>query len=258
MLQYVIEVKKREDEKIAEVIINRPEKMNSITLEMRKEIESSLQLLEHDPNVKVIIVKGAAARAFSAGGDIGEFLATSPDDLLEWGENLSAAERSSKPVIAQMNGYTFGAGLELALSCDIRIATPMTEIALPEIKLGMVPASGGITRLVKMLGLSRATYMLMLGKRIDAKTAYDWGLIHEVVDQGNIELRGREICNDLIAMSPLALKALKKVLRKIADSPFDAALDVERKTFGILRYSGDFKEGIESFMNKRVPKFIGE
>jgi len=139
--------------------------------------------------VRVIVVKGAGNKAFSSGGDIGEFLSTSTDDLLRWGEDLSTAERISKPVIASINGCTFGAGLELALSCDIRLASTKFMFALPEVRLGMVPASGCITRMVKMLGLSRATYLLMLGKRIDANTALQYGLIHEVLEEDKLEPR---------------------------------------------------------------------
>ncbi|BBD72164.1 enoyl-CoA hydratase [Sulfodiicoccus acidiphilus] len=243
---------------IGEVVIERPEKMNAITLQGRREVGEAMRFMDSNPQVRVVVVKGAGNKSFSSGGDVGEFLNTNVDDLLKWGEDLSTAEKISKPVVASINGYTFGAGLELALSCDIRIATSKSLFALPEVKLGMVPASGGITRLVKMVGLSRATYLLMLGKRIDAGKALEYGLIHEVVEEDELEPRTLEVAKELATLSPLALKALKGVLRTIADAPFDAALDIERKTFGLLRYSEDFKEGVNSFLNRREPRFSGK
>ncbi|BFI75683.1 enoyl-CoA hydratase/isomerase family protein [Sulfurisphaera ohwakuensis] len=253
----MIKVEVNKENKIGKILIDRQEKMNAITVEMRKEIGEKIIELDKDPSVRVIIIEGVGGKAFSSGGDISEFLSLNPETLLDWGEDLSSSERITKPVIAAINGYTFGAGLELALSCDIRIATPKSEFSFPEIRLGMVPASGGVTRIVKMLGVSRATYMLMLGKRIDAQTALQWGIVHEIVDEDKLEGRALEIAKDLASLSPLALKALKKIIREVADSPFYAGFDIERKTFGLLRYSEDFREGVESFLNKRKPNFNG-
>ncbi|MEM0173704.1 MAG: enoyl-CoA hydratase-related protein, partial [Sulfolobaceae archaeon] len=115
----------------------------------------------------------------------------------------------------------------------------------------------GITRIIKTLGLSRATYLLMLGKRIDAQTALQWGIVHEVVEPEKLDERAYEIAKELSNLSSLALKALKKILHEIADAPLYVGFDIERKTFGLLRYSNDFKEGVEAFLNKRKPKFDG-
>lgn len=245
------------ENKIGKIFIDRPEKMNAITVKMRREIGDRISELDKNPDVRVIIIKGLGGKAFSSGGDVSEFLSLTPDVLIDWGEDLSTSERISKPVIAAIDGYTFGAGLELALSCDIRIATPKSEFSFPEIRLGMVPASGGITRIIKTLGISRATYILMLGKRIDAQLALQWGIIHEIVEPEKLDERAIEIAKDLASLSSLALKALKKVIHEIADSPLYVGFDIERKTFGLLRYSEDFKEGVESFLNKRKPKFNG-
>ncbi|MEM1627653.1 MAG: enoyl-CoA hydratase/isomerase family protein, partial [Sulfolobaceae archaeon] len=222
-----------------------------------REIGEKLIEFNKNPDVKVVIIKGIGGKAFSSGGDISEFLSLTPDILIDWGEDISMSERVWKPVIAAIDGYAFGAGFELALSCDIRIATPRSEFSFPEIRLGMVPASGGITRIIKTLGLSRATYLLMLGKRIDAQTALQWGIVHEVVEPEKLDERAYEIAKELSNLSSLALKALKKILHEIADAPLYVGFDIERKTFGLLRYSNDFKEGVEAFLNKRKPKFDG-
>jgi len=253
----MIRVEVDKENKIGKILIDRPEKMNSITVAMRREIGERLLEFSKNPDIRVIIIKGLGGKAFSSGGDVSEFLSLTPDTLMDWGEDISTSERIWKPVIAAIDGYTFGAGFELALSCDIRIATPRSEFALPEIRLGMVPASGGITRIIKTLGLSRATYLLMLGKRIDAQTALQWGIIHEILEPEKLDERAYEIAKDLSSLSPLALKALKKALHEIADAPLYVGFDIERKTFGLLRYTDDFKEGVESFINKRKPKFNG-
>jgi len=254
----MIKVEVDKENKIGKIFIDRPEKMNSITVAMRREIGERLLEFSKNPDIRVIIVKGLGGKAFSSGGDVSEFLSLTPDTLIDWGEDVSTSERIWKPVIAAIDGYTFGAGFELALSCDIRIATPRSEFAFPEIRLGMVPASGGITRIIKTLGLSRATYLLMLGKRIDAQTALQWGIVHEIVEPDKLDERAYEIAKDLSSLSPLALKALKKALHEIADAPLYVGFDIERKTFGLLRYTDDFKEGVESFLNKRKPNFNGK
>ncbi|GAB6945698.1 enoyl-CoA hydratase/isomerase family protein [Vulcanisaeta sp. JCM 14467] len=241
---------------VAEVVINRPP-LNLITLEMRRDLGKIISELEQDGSVRVVIFEGSGDRAFSAGGDVAEFLSTTPNDLIDWGRTIEAVESLSKPTIALLRGYVLGAGTELALACDIRIGTPDVEIGLPEIRLGMVPASGGLTRIAKALGPLRARYYLLLGRRIKAEEALQYGLLHEIVDSSRIYDRVMEIARDLMSLSPLALKALKEAIRLIQDSPMEVGFDIERKTFALLRYSQDFQEGIRAFKEKRQPRFQG-
>jgi 2-oxoglutaroyl-CoA hydrolase len=246
----------KKEGKIAEVVLNRPEKLNTITLEMRKDIGKIFDDLDKDDEIRVIIVRGEGDKAFSSGGDISEFLNTSTADLIDWGKTIELIETISKPTIAVLKGYILGAGTELALACDIRVATPETEIGLPEIRLGMVPASGGLTKMVKSLGPLKAKYYLLLGKRIKAQEAQQLGLIHEIVEKPYD--RALEISNELSSLSPLAIKAMKSIINLILDSPVQVGYDVERKTFGLLRFSEDFKEGIDAFLQKRKPQFNGK
>ena len=246
----------RIDGGIAEVIINRPP-LNLITIEMRKELGRIIEELERDGDVRVVIFRGSGDKAFSAGGDVTEFLSTEPKELIDWGRTIEMIEDMEKPTIALLRGYVLGAGAEIALACDIRVGTPDVEIGLPEIRLGMVPASGGLTKLVKALGPLRARYYLLLGRRIKADEALQLGLIHELVSPERAQERVLEIAKDLLSLSPLALKALKQAIKLIQDAPTEAGYDIERKTFALLRYSQDFREGIMAFKEKKQPRFQG-
>jgi len=161
------------------------------------------------------------------------------------------------PTIAELKGYVLGGGLELALSCDIRIASTNAVIGLPEVRLGMVPASGGLTRFVKALGPLRAKYYILLGKRMTAEEALKLGLVDEVVPPEGLRGRVLEIARELRELPPLALKEAKKLVSMIADAPREVGFDLERKTFGVLRYSRDFEEGIKAFFEKRRPNYTG-
>src|SRR2546423_5999508 len=166
---------------VATIWIDRQAKMNTMTVAMRNEFPGIFAALEADESVRVIVVRGAGGKAFSAGGDVAEFLTLAPADLELWGDTLSWAERCRKPVIAAIDGYAMGAGLELALACDLRIATRRSEFAFPEIRLGMIPGSGGTQRALRLIGMTRAKLFMMTGRRIGAEQAEAWGLITQAV-----------------------------------------------------------------------------
>src|SRR5437867_6579735 len=138
----------------ATIWIDRQPKMNTMTVAMRNEFPGIFRELEADDTVRVIVVRGAGGKAFSAGGDLSEFLTLAPADLEMWGDTLTAAEKCRKPVIAAIDGYTMGAGLELAVACDFRVATLRSEFAFPEVRLGMIPGSGGTQRAVRLIGMT--------------------------------------------------------------------------------------------------------
>ena len=146
---------------VATLWIDRQPKMNTMTVAMRGELPAIFQDLDAADDVRVVIVRGAGGKAFSAGGDVAEFLTLAPADLEQWGDTLTAAERCRKPVIAAIDGYTMGAGLELALACDFRIATLRSEFAFPEVRLGMIPGSGGTQRALRLIGMTRAKLFTM-------------------------------------------------------------------------------------------------
>src|SRR5256712_6863142 len=162
---------------IATVWIDRQPQMNTMWVAMRNEFPAIFGGLEADDGVRVIVVRGAGGKAFSAGGDVAEFLTLAPADLERWGDTLTAAERCRKPVIAAIDGYAMGAGLELAVACDFRIATLRSEFAFPEIRLGMLPGSGGTQRALRLIGMTRAKLFMLTGHSGSAEPAEAWGLI---------------------------------------------------------------------------------
>ena len=242
---------------VATLWIDRQPKMNTMTVAMRNEFPDIFGNLDRDDGVRVIVIRGAGGKAFSAGGDVAEFLTLAPADLELWGDTLTAAERCRKPVIAAIDGYTMGAGLELAVACDFRIATLRSEFAFPEVRLGMIPGSGGTQRAMRLIGMTRAKVFMMTGQRIPAERAEAWGLITQAVANDGLDAAVRALAGELADKAPLALRTLKMVLNRGADAPLDTALELERKAYAWLRSTQDYEEGVRSFLDKRPPKYQG-
>lgn len=242
---------------LATVWIDRQPKMNTMTVAMRHEFPAIFRDLDADETARVIIVRGAGGKAFSAGGDVAEFLTLSPADLEQWGDTLSSAERCRKPVIAAIDGFTMGAGLELALACDFRVATRRSEFAFPEVRLGMIPGSGGTQRAIRLIGMTRGKLFMMTGQRIPADRAEAWGLITQAVADDQLDEAVAGLAGELAERAPLALRTLKMVLNRGADAPLETALELERKAYAWLRSTRDYEEGVKSFLEKRPPNYIG-
>ncbi len=242
---------------VATLWIDRQPKMNTMTVAMRNEFPGIFRDLEGDDAVRVIVIRGAGGKAVSAGGDVAEFHNQAPADLELWGDTLTAAERCRKPVIAAIDGYTMGAGLELAVACDFRIATLRSEFAFPEVRLGMIPGSGGTQRALRLMGMTRGKLFMMTGQRIPAERAEGWGLITQAVPNDGLDAAVGALAGDLAEKAPLALRTLKMVLNRGADAPLDTALELERKAYAWLRSTHDYEEGVRSFLDKRPPQYRG-
>jgi 2-oxoglutaroyl-CoA hydrolase len=242
---------------VATLWIDRQPKMNTLTVAMRNEFPDIFRELDHDEGVRVVVIRGAGGKAFSAGGDVAEFLTLAPADLELWGDTLTAAERCRKPVIAAIDGYTMGAGLELAVACDFRIATRRSEFAFPEVRLGMIPGSGGTQRAMRLVGMTRAKLFMMTGQRIPAERAEAWGLITHAVADDELDAAVAALAGELADKAPLALRTLKLVLNRGADAPLEIALELERKAYAWLRSTHDYEEGVRSFLDKRPPRYQG-
>ncbi|HBH03691.1 MAG: hypothetical protein A2W08_19060 [Candidatus Rokubacteria bacterium RBG_16_73_20] len=242
---------------VATLWIDRQPKMNTMTVAMREEFPGLFAALEADDAVRVLVVRGAGGKAFSAGGDVAEFLTLQPADLERWGDTLTAAERCRKPVIAAIDGFAMGAGLELAVACDFRIATRRSEFAFPEVRLGMIPGSGGTQRALRLMGMTRAKLFMMTGRRLSAAEAEAWGLITQAVADDALDGAVDALAAELAERPPLALRTLKLVLNRGADAPLDTALELERKAYAWLRSTHDYAEGVTAFLEKRPPRYTG-
>jgi len=230
---------------------------NIITWETRQVMAERFAEIDRDPDVQVVVI-GAAGEHFSSGGDIAGFMEVDPVDFTDLGHNITAASRSPKPVIAAVDGYCFGVGFELAMSTDIRLCTARSEFALPEMRLGMIPGSGGTQRLARLIGLSRAKYHIMTATRISAAQAGDWGLVASVSDSREaLDAEVERVVGELLAKSPLAARTAKEVLDRGVDAPLYSGIELERKAYAMLRASEDFAEGVAAFTEKRKPKFRG-
>ncbi len=245
------------DGDVATIRLDVPEKLNRVSMLARDQLAELFEELGRDESVRAIVLTGAGEKAFTAGGDIAGFLEREPEELSRLAWNIAAPERCPKPVVAKLRGYAFGVGLELALACDFRIASADVELALPEVKIGMIPGSGGTQRLARMVGLGRAKDMVMRGRRIDAEEALAIGLVTEVVPPAQLDSAVTRLIEELRALSPLALALGKRVLNHAYDGPIGLGLEIEGLAYGLLRSSDDFREGVEAFGQKRPPKFQG-
>lgn len=242
---------------VATITLDDPEKHNRVPMAARKELAELFEQLSEDDEIRVIVLTGAGDKAFSAGGDVMGFLRTDPATLSRLAWNVAAAERCPKPVIAKLRGFVLGVGLELALASDFRVAADNVELGLPEIRLGMIPGSGGSQRLARMIGLGRAKNLIMRGKRLNAAEALDAGLLSEVHPGDQLDHAVDQLIDELTALSPLALAMAKRVIDHAYDGPLGLGLEVEGLAYGLLRSSHDFEEGVTAFVEKRKPRFEG-
>jgi 2-oxoglutaroyl-CoA hydrolase len=228
-----------------------------VTWEMRQLVADRFADIDADPDIRVVVVKSDGEH-FTSGGDIAGFMEVDPIDFTDLGHNVTAPARSTKPVIAAIDGYCFGVGCEMALSCDIRLGTPRTQFALPEMNLGMIPGSGGTQRLSRLIGLSRAKFHIMTATRIPSQQALDWGILAEVhADREALDAAADALAAKMAGFSPIAQRTAKEVLDKGIDGPLYTGIDLERKAYAMLRSTHDFAEGVAAFGEKRKPEFTG-
>jgi 2-oxoglutaroyl-CoA hydrolase len=244
------------DGRTATITLDVPGKLNRLPLPARGQLAAVFDELGRDDAVRAIVLTGAG-EAFTAGGDIAAFLEASPEELSRLAWNVAAAERCPKPVVARIEGYCLGVGLELALACDFRVCSEDAQLGLPEVGLGMIPGSGGTQRLARLIGLGRAKDVVMRRQRISAQDALAWGLCSEVVAAAELDAGVGRVLADLADLSPLALAMAKRVLNHVYDGPLSVGLELEGLAYGLLRSTHDFREGVEAFGEKRKPNFEG-
>ena len=243
------------------ITINRPEKLNALNKQTIEELHETLVDAENDKEIKALIITGSGQKAFVAGADIAEFA----DYSVEQGKQLSSIghfkifnfiENYSKPIIAAINGFALGGGLELAMACHIRVASDNAKMGLPEVSLGVIPGYGGTQRLAQLVGKGKAFEMIVTADMINAQDAFKWGLANYVTAQEELLNKCFEITGKIATKSPVAIRTAIKVINSGYNNKLNG-YEVEIEEFGKSFATADFKEGVSAFLEKRKANFPG-
>jgi enoyl-CoA hydratase len=249
-------------ENIGLLTINRPEKLNAISNELISELKKLLDEIENDGELRALILTGAGDKAFVAGADIKELV--DRDARLgrrvskERQEVFSRIENLPVPVIAAVNGYALGGGLELALACSIRICSEKAQFGAPEVKLGIIPGDGGTQRLPRLVGLGRAMEMILTGDFIDAQEAYRIGLVNKVLPQKELMKKAMELAKKIASRPPLAVRFAKEAVNRSQEGDAASGFALESYLHALSCTTEDKKEGVSAFLEKRKGKFKGK
>ncbi len=254
-----IEVNPQHQQHIALVRLNRPKELNALNLTLMGELRDAFKALDNDPQVRAIVLTGNE-RAFAAGADIKEMAGKTAIDMYEVDQfsTWDQIKKTRKPIIAAVSGFALGGGCELAMTCDMIIASETAQFGQPEIKIGVMPGAGGTQRLTRAIGKARAMEMVLTGKFIAAHEALSYGLINKVVPVEMYLEAALELAKTIAAQSPVATRMAKEAVNRAYETHLDEGLHFERKNFYLLFASEDQKEGMQAFVEKRRPNFKGK
>jgi E-phenylitaconyl-CoA hydratase len=247
---------------VATLTLNRPEAMNSIDPETRAELRAAWRQIAADDTIRAVILTGAGEKAFCTGSDLKKTMPPKESFAeLTFGRSQSdhilAGMDIAQPLICAINGHAIGGGLELALACDIRIASANATFGLSEVRIGSIPGGGGTQRLPRAIGASSAMLLLLTGDRVDADEALRLGLVSRVTAPADLLETARAIARRIAANAPLAVRAVKRLVREGMDMPLEGAIELERYAFGLLRDTEDRIEGRRAFQENRAPQYHG-
>ena len=246
---------------IRTITINRPDKLNALNRETIGELTLAFEQARHDDAVRVIVLAGAGEKAFVAGADISELATLSPIEARERSRQGQAMMRKvetlGKPVIARIQGYALGGGMELAMACHIRIASEKAKIGQPEINLGLIPGFGGTQRLLRLAGRSATLELCLLGHQIDAQRAFALGVVNRVVAADKLDEEVATIADQLAASAPIALAGILDAVLTGGECALDQGLDYEAQTFATCFATEDMREGTKAFLERRKASFSG-
>lgn len=241
------------------VQLNRPNALNALNFELMAELVNAFEEFDRDQEIHVVLLTGSE-RAFAAGADLREMSEKGPVDLI-LGKRFELWDRLrkiSKPIIAAVSGYCLGGGNELAMSCDIIIASETATFGQPEVNVGIMPGAGGTQRLIRSVGKYRAMEMILTGKSITADEAHRMGLVNHVVPKESLLTEAKKIANEIASKPPISVRAAKEAIARAQDTTLEVGLDFERKSFYTLFATEDGKEGMRAFLEKRKPVFKGK
>jgi enoyl-CoA hydratase len=249
-------------DRIAHVTINRPEKLNALNAEAKRELMEVITAIQADRGVDVVVITGAGEKAFVAGTDIAELAELDRES----GEEFSAGgqevfdriEESSKPVLAAVNGYALGGGCELALACHLRIASENARFGQPEVQLGIIPGYGGTQRLARLVGRGRAMEMILGGAPVDAAEAHRIGLVNAVVSRDELLKTAHDLARRIASNGQAAVRIAVRAINATEQTTLSDGLTKEAELFGECCETLDFKEGVAAFLEKRKPRFQGK
>ncbi|HET9986467.1 MAG TPA: enoyl-CoA hydratase-related protein [Longimicrobiales bacterium] len=249
------------DDAIATVTVNRPEKLNALNADTIAELDAAFRELEADAAIRGVVLTGAGEKAFVAGADIAELAQMGPVSGVRVSRQGQDAfrflERMRKPVIAAVNGFALGGGLELALACHLRIAGENARFGLPEVKLGIIPGYGGTVRLPRLVGRGRALEMILTGDMIDATEAHRIGLVNQIVPRAQLMEAARGLAAKIAANGPVAVALALEAVDFGYHASTEDALRLESNLFGLLASTDDMREGMTAFLEKRKADFHG-
>ncbi len=241
------------------VQLNRPDVLNAINIKLMEELVAALEELDKDGDVRCIILTGND-KAFAAGADIKEMADASAMEMLQRDQfaRWDRIRKIKKPIIAAVGGFALGGGCELAMTCDIILASESAKFGQPEINLGVIPGAGGTQRLTRAVGKYKAMQMVLTGALLSAEEAKQWGLVVNVVPNEYLVEEARTLAKSIAAKPPLAVRLAKEAVLKSFDTTMEGGLEFERKNFYMLFASDDQKEGMNAFMEKRKPDWKGK
>lgn len=244
------------------ITLNRPDSMNAFNYDMLLELSQIADAVRINPDIRVVIITGAGDRAFSVGADLKERKNLTDQqvkrNILKIGEVFSAIENLPQPTIAMMNGHAFGGGMELALACDFRIAADDIKLGLTETSLGIIPGAGGTQRLPRLIGEAKALELILTAKRMDAKEAFSYGVLTQVVHKDELGAAVSAFADAMLANGPIALQQAKFAVKHGMNVDLQTGLKIEQKAYEITIPTEDRVEALTAFAEKRKPVFKGK
>lgn len=253
-----IKITEKYQQHIALIELNRPKELNALNLELMGELRNALKALDEQPEVRVIIITGNE-KAFAAGADIKQMANKSAIDMLNADQfsTWDQIRKTRKPIIAAVSGFALGGGCELAMTCDMIVASETAKFGQPEIKIGVMPGAGGTQRLTRAIGKARAMEMVLTGNFITPEEALSYGLINKIVPVELYLEESVKLARQIAEMSPIATKLAKEAINRAYETHLDEGLHFERKNFYLTFASEDQQEGMQAFIDKRRPNYKG-